>query len=75
MSTIEHATDTLDTRLVLGGRGLGSRLIVGTGKYEDYEVMQRALDASGAEVITVAVRREPTATTRFRVEAAMPTMN
>lgn len=58
MSTIEHATDTLDTRLVLGGRGLGSRLIVGTGKYEDYEVMQRALDASGAEVITVAVRRE-----------------
>ena len=35
-----------------------SRLIVGTGKYPTYEVMQAALDTSGAEVVTVAVRRE-----------------
>ena len=42
----------------LAGRTLTSRLIVGTGKYADYPTMQRALDASGAEVITVAVRRE-----------------
>ncbi len=35
-----------------------SRLIVGTGKYADYEAMQQALDASGAQVVTVAVRRE-----------------
>ena len=49
---------SLDTPLTLGGRTLRSRLIVGTGKYRDYPTMQQALDASGAEVITVAVRRE-----------------
>lgn len=42
----------------IAGRTLQSRLIVGTGKYADYPVMQSALDASGAEVVTVAVRRE-----------------
>src|SRR5580692_11082956 len=35
-----------------------NRLFVGTGKYADYEVMQNALDASGCQVVTVAVRRE-----------------
>jgi thiazole synthase len=35
-----------------------NRLFVGTGKYKDYDVMQRALDASGCQVVTVAVRRE-----------------
>src|SRR5438093_3612276 len=35
-----------------------NRLFVGTGKYQDYDVMQRALDASGCQVVTVAVRRE-----------------
>ena len=35
-----------------------NRLFVGTGKYESYEVMQRALAASGCQVVTVAVRRE-----------------
>src|SRR5438477_1138629 len=38
--------------------GIRSRLFVGTGKYSSYEVMQRALDASGCQVVTVAVRRE-----------------
>ncbi len=47
-----------DRPLVVGGRELTSRLIVGTGKYRDYEQMQAALDASGADVVTVAVRRE-----------------
>lgn len=42
----------------IGTIHLQSRLIVGTGKYETYEIMQNALDAAGAEVITVAVRRE-----------------
>jgi thiazole synthase len=37
---------------------LTSRLFVGTGKYADYETMQKALDASGCQVVTVAVRRE-----------------
>ena len=44
--------------LRIGSRTFASRLIVGTGKYADFETMQRSLDASGAEVVTVAVRRE-----------------
>ncbi len=44
--------------LVIGGRTIASRLIVGTGKYSNYETMGTALDASGADVVTVAVRRE-----------------
>jgi thiazole synthase len=44
--------------LRLGPVTITNRLIVGTGKYSSYEIMQDALDASGAEVITVAVRRE-----------------
>ena len=37
---------------------VANRLFVGTGKYQSYEVMQRALEASGCQVVTVAVRRE-----------------
>ena len=37
---------------------LTSRLVVGTGKYPDYETMETALDASGCSAVTVAVRRE-----------------
>jgi thiazole synthase len=44
--------------LQLGPVTIHNRLIVGTGKYANYDVMQQALDASGAEVVTVAVRRE-----------------
>jgi thiazole synthase len=47
-----------DKPLVLGSHTLTSRLIVGTGKYASYEQMQECLEASGSEVITVAVRRE-----------------
>lgn len=47
-----------DTPLVLGSHRLASRLIVGTGKYATFELMQECLEASGSEVITVAVRRE-----------------
>ena len=46
-----------DTTLVLGGKEYTSRLIVGTGKYSSNEVMRDAHDESGAEMITVAVRR------------------
>jgi thiazole synthase len=49
---------SLDTPLVIGGRTLASRLIVGTGKYADYDIMRQALEASGASAVTVAVRRE-----------------
>jgi thiazole synthase len=44
--------------LRIAGRVFQSRLFVGTGKYATYELMQRALAASGCEVVTVAVRRE-----------------
>ena len=47
-----------DTPLVIGSHSLQSRLIVGTGKYATYELMQACLEASGSDVITVAVRRE-----------------
>ncbi len=43
--------------LVIAGKTLSSRLIVGTGKYANYQVMQEAHAASGADMITVAVRR------------------
>jgi thiazole synthase len=41
----------------VAGRDLTSRLIVGTGKYKDFEQTARAVEASGAEIVTVAVRR------------------
>src|SRR5580658_4542739 len=44
--------------LKIGGFEIGSRLFVGTGKYANYEIMQKALAASGCQVVTVAVRRE-----------------
>lgn len=44
--------------LSLCGRTFHSRLLVGTGKYASYDLMQHALDASGCEIVTVAVRRE-----------------
>jgi thiazole synthase len=43
---------------VIGSRRFQSRLIVGTGKYRDYSLMRQALEVSGAQVVTVAVRRE-----------------
>src|SRR5690554_2210721 len=46
-----------DQPLVIGGRELRSRLIVGTGKYASNQEMVEAIEASGAEMVTVAVRR------------------
>jgi thiazole synthase len=43
--------------LVIAGREFASRLIVGTGKYSSFQVMRRAHEASGADMVTVAVRR------------------
>jgi len=56
MSTVTPATDS--GLLSLGTRTFDSRLIVGTGKYATNELMRDALDVSGAQVVTVAVRRE-----------------
>jgi len=49
--------DTLSDTLSIGGRKFHSRLFVGTGKYRSHPEMARCHEASGAEVVTVAVRR------------------
>jgi thiazole synthase len=41
----------------LGGKAFGSRLLIGTGKYKDAAETEAAIDASGAEIVTVALRR------------------
>jgi thiazole synthase len=43
--------------LVIGDRRFTSRLLVGTGKYKDFDATRRAVEASGAEIVTVAIRR------------------
>ncbi len=54
VSLVNSAEDPL----TIGTHSLKSRLIVGTGKYADYQVMSESLDLSGTDCITVAVRRE-----------------
>jgi thiazole synthase len=46
-----------DTPLIIAGNSYSSRLLVGTGKYRDNEETRLAIEASGAEIITVAIRR------------------
>src|SRR6188472_2843115 len=55
-TTIQEQT-LIDPPLAVGGRSFRSRLLVGTGKYRNNAEMVRAIEASGAEVVTVAVRR------------------
>src|SRR6202008_287767 len=43
--------------LVIGGKSYGSRLLVGTGKYKDFAETRAAIEASGAQIVTVAIRR------------------
>jgi thiazole synthase len=47
----------MDDTLTIAGRSFDSRLILGTGKYETFELMRAAVEASAAEMVTVAVRR------------------
>jgi thiazole synthase len=47
----------MEDTLTIAGRSFRSRLILGTGKYESFETMREAVAASGAEMVTVAVRR------------------
>src|SRR5215467_15926043 len=53
----EKALVKLDDPLVVAGRAYSSRLLVGTGKYKDFAQTRAAVDASGAEIVTVAIRR------------------
>ena len=45
------------TKLVIDGKSYNSRLLVGTGKYTDLSETKEAIAASGAEIVTVAIRR------------------
>ncbi|MEO8290935.1 MAG: thiazole synthase [Gaiellaceae bacterium] len=47
----------MEDTLTIAGREFGSRLLLGTGKYSSFETMRDAVVASGAEIVTVAVRR------------------
>ncbi|RMD79311.1 MAG: thiazole synthase [Gammaproteobacteria bacterium] len=51
------ARDGAADELLIAGRRYRSRLLVGTGKYKDLEQTRRAVEASGAEIVTVAIRR------------------
>jgi thiazole synthase len=44
-------------KLIIGSKSYQSRLLVGTGKYKDFNETKAAIDASGAEIVTVAIRR------------------
>ena len=46
-----------DDALIIAGKSYRSRLLVGTGKYRDFDETRRAIAASGAEIVTVAIRR------------------
>ncbi|MBI4693562.1 MAG: thiazole synthase [Gammaproteobacteria bacterium] len=53
MSSVSSTTDPL----VIAGISYASRLLVGTGKYKDFDETKRAIEASGAQIVTVAIRR------------------
>ena len=44
-------------KLIIAGKPYASRLLVGTGKYKDFDETRRAVDASGANIVTVAISR------------------
>ena len=56
MSTPESNSN--DAPLIVGGHTLASRMIVGTGRYDSMDQMKTSIEASGADCVTVAVRRE-----------------
>ncbi|SVC96599.1 uncharacterized protein METZ01_LOCUS349453 [marine metagenome] len=47
----------MDDSLIIAGKNYNSRLLVGTGKYKDFDETRSSIEASGAEIVTVAVRR------------------
>ena len=49
--------DAMADPFVIAGREFRSRLIIGTGKYSTFQIMRAAHEASGADMVTVAVRR------------------
>ncbi|MCA9188647.1 MAG: thiazole synthase, partial [Planctomycetales bacterium] len=57
-SSASEPVVSMSELLRIGSRTLRSRLIVGSGKYDDLELMRQSIEASGADCVTVAVRRE-----------------
>jgi thiazole synthase len=47
----------IDDPFAIGGKPYSSRLLIGTGKYKDFDETRRAVEASGAQIVTVAIRR------------------
>jgi thiazole synthase len=47
----------MDKQLIIAGRAFGSRFLMGTGKFSSAQVMTKAIEASGAQIVTVALRR------------------
>lgn len=61
MQTLEKTTTSFaDKPLTIAGKTFKSRLMTGTGKYRNLEEMQKSIEASGCEIVTVAVRRVQT---------------
>src|ERR1700687_4133375 len=56
-SSLSYNEEVMTDPLIIAGRSFRSRLIVGTGKYKSFQETARALEASGADMVTVAVRR------------------
>jgi thiazole synthase len=57
MNAPQHPATTIGDAFALAGRAYRSRLLIGTGKYRDFAQTRAAIDASGAEIVTVAIRR------------------
>src|SRR5512140_203246 len=57
MSATPLSTKNETDEFIIAGRKYRSRLLIGTGKYRDFAETRRAIDASGAEIVTVAIRR------------------
>lgn len=57
MSQVKTAPEKIDDPLVIAGLEYKSRLLIGTGKYKDLDETRCAVEASGAQIVTVAIRR------------------
>ncbi|WP_396799098.1 thiazole synthase [Microcoleus sp. FACHB-1515] len=60
LDVVQTAPQVDDRPLTIAGRTFRSRLMTGTGKYRNFDEMQQAIESSGCEIITVAVRRVQT---------------
>ena len=57
MNAPTRLADQIADPLLIAGQAYRSRLLIGTGKYKDFDETRRAVEASGAEIVTVAIRR------------------